>query len=548
MKCLSIFTQLPRKIAVVFLLLFLLPINALATFPDMDIALWDPHFSKTDRSKPEYLQILELAKNGHYNQALTIVQSLEKESPNKGTPFILKSLLLFEAGKYVASQKALQKARAIQPRHPAVHYQHCQLYRQLGVVDLAERSCNISVHQHPERPEAHYESALTLAAQGRMKAANKALKKAEALDPKNEVYAFEMGLNFNYLNETQQAIESFTKALTLKPDYLEAGYQLGYAYAIQNNLELAKKHLNQVYDTRTSDPDDQLKPHPQVEAARVLLEYLRTHGTAKLPTRIDPAKYHLGRSQKLYKEGDFGLSLFEIQTAARLDPENVSTRQILIGLSSLFLRIDVAEQAVNALIKSAGDNKGLKAKGLQELGDLYVIRGNMKKAFDYYTLAVNLGDPGKIAQTSLEELPEKDSIRRTELDSDWYLNPPDALNQKGEIFAYYGMVKRAVNLYSMALRMDPRNLDSKLNTAMAYYGDKQFNRAIAILEKTLVTHPAHPHLFSHHILLAKAYASTGNADDTLENLQKAKKINPAGLKTLKTDPVFNKVARDPVFE
>ncbi len=548
MKCPIFFNRPLLIFSAAFMALLLIPVNALATFPNMDVALWDPHFSKTDRSKPEYLQILELAKNKKFGQALTIVKSLEHEMPHKGTPLILKSLLLFETGKYVESQEAMQKARDIQPRHPAVHYHHCQLYRQLGVVELAESSCDIAVQQHPERPEAHYEAALTLAAQGMMKDSNKALAKAASLDPKNEMYLFQMGLNYNYLNELPKAIEAFTKALELKPDYLEAAYQLGYAYATQNNKEMAQKYLNRVYDTRQSDPDDALKAHPQVEAARVLLEFLRTNGTEKLPTKIEPAKYHLSRSQKLYKEGDYGLSLFEIQTAARLDPENVNTQQILIGLSSLFLRIKVAEDAVNRLLKRVSENKDLKAKGLQELGDLYVMRGNIKKAFDYYSQAVSLGDPGNIAQISLDELPANDSMGRTKPEKAWYLNPPEALNQKGEIFAFYGMYKRAVNLYSMALRMAPNNLDSKLNTAMAYYGDKQYNRAIAILEKTLVTHPRHSYLFSHYVLLAKAYSNSGNEEEALNFLQKAKEKNPDGLKKLKSDPVFSKLAKNPVFE
>lgn len=548
MKYQNIFSRKFPAAPLALFILLLFPLNAAATFPNMDIALWDPHFAKKDRSKPEYLQILELAKNRQYGQALTIVQSLEKEMPNKGTPLILKSLLLFEKGQYVESFEAMQKARDIQPRHPAVHYHHCQLYRQLGVVDLADRSCKISVQQHPERPEAHYESALTLAAQGRIEESNKALEEAESLDPKNASYSFQRGLNFNYLGDTAKAIEAFSKTLEIEPGHLEAAYQLGYAYATQNKMDLANKYLNQVYDTRQSDPDDKLKVHPQVEAARVLLEFLRTNGADKLPAHIEPAKYHMGRSQKLYKEGEYGLSLFEIQTAARLDPDNINTQQILIGLSSLFLRLDVAEKAVKNFLTQVQDKKDLKAKALQELGDLFVMRGNIPKARQQYTEAVSLGDPGEIAKTSLKELPPNDSSIRPAPLSGWHLDPPEALNQKGEVFAHFGMYERAVNLYSMALRMAPNNLNSKLNTAMAYYGGKQFNRAVAILEKTLVTHPKHPHLFSHRILLAKAYAQAGNEAEAIANLEKAKAINAGGLKALKTDPAFKNLAASPVFD
>ncbi len=520
--------------------LLIIPSNAQATFPALEIALWDSHFAKEDRNNPDYLQVLELAREKKFQPALVAVEGLSNASPNKGTPYILKSLLLYELGRYVDSYKVLQKAREIQPRHPAVHFIHCELYRELGVVELAERSCQIAVEQHPEQADAHYELALTLAAAGNMKEANDALKQAAELSPKNAEYDFQIGMNYNYLGKTAQAIKAFEQTLNKDPNHLEAAYQLGYAHASQNQLKLAEKYLNQVYDTRLDNP--------QVEAARVLLEFLKTNDPSQLPTKLEPAGYHRSRSQKLYQEGKYGLSLFEIQTAARLAPKDLEIQQILIGLSSMLLRIETAEKAVKHFIQVAGDNKELKAKGYQELGDMYVMRGNLNLAEENYMQAMELGDPGEISKISLDELPQTSAPQRISFTEPWYLNPAEALNQKGEVFAHYGMYKRAVNLYSMALRMDPNNLISKLDTAMAYYKSRQFNRAIAILEKTLVTHPNHSHIFSHRVLLAKAYAQAGNAEEAVNNLRKAKNINPGKISALKSDPALKSVADNPVFD
>ena len=511
-----------------------------ATFPGIEIALWDPHFAKEDRSDPQYLRILELARNRQYAEALKIAEQLIAERPEKGTPPILKGFLLYEMKRYREAFFSLQKGRSIQHRHPAIHYGLCQMYRHLGHVELSDRACTIAVNQHPEQPEAHYERALTLAAQGKMEDANRELAEAARLDPENPEYPYQEGLNWNYLNRPDQARKAFEKALALDPGHLGAGYQLGYLLATQNQTEQAENYLNRVYDTRRDDP--------QVEAARLLLEYLKKHGSAPLPTRVVPARYHLSRSQKLYQEGDYGLALFEIQTAARLAPDNLATQQILVGLASLLIRLDVAQQAVNHLIQITAEQPQLQAKAYQELGDLKLLQGDLAAARQAYRKAVELGDPDQLAQVSLEELPPPGRVKPFHHSDEWLLDPSEALNRKGEAFAHYGMFKRALALYGLALRLNPQNLESKLNTATAYYNSGQYNRAVALLEKILITHPNHPHLFSHRVLLARAYARKKDFKEAARNLELASRIKPEAVRALKSDPVFQALKDHPAFQ
>ena len=514
---------------------------AQATFPGKDISFWTEHEAKNDRKNPKYLQFHELAQNKDYEKARVLIDSIIAENPGKGTPRILKALLLNELGDYKKALRELQRGREIQRRHPAIHYGHCQIYRNLGEAVLSDRSCKITSQQHPKSPEAHYEYAQTLTAMGNMAVANQELNLAAELDPDNPIYFSEMGMNHFYLNQLKDAEKAFMKALALNPNDLESEYQLGYLYTVQNNLKKAQAHLNRVWDSR--------KDHPQVEAARILLEVIKKNQAGSLPEKVVPYKHHLSRSRALFQSSQYGLSLLEIQTAARLNPNDPAIHEILVGLSSMLLRLDLAEKSTTHLMAITKDNPAMQGRGFQELGDLSVMRGNLDTARAHYEKSKALGDPDKLAQLSLDELPLPDSKRPQALNpKEIFIKPIEALNRKGEVFAHYGMFQRALGVYAMVLKMDPTNLIGKLNSATAYYNGGQNNRAISLLEKIFVTHPNHQHVLSHHVLLAKAYVKKGDIDLAIKNLIWIKQTRPVTLQTLKNDPAFEKIKGHELFQ
>ena len=112
--------------------------------------------------------------------------------------------------------------------------------------------------------------------------------------------------------------------------------------------------------------------------------------------------------------------------------------------------------AAKEMIALAGEADIMSAKGYQELGDIEVIRGNLSEARIYYEKALKLTDPNGIARQTLDELPEKDELSTTSLQStEVFIEPSEALNRKGEIFAHYKMHERAISMYSLALRIKP---------------------------------------------------------------------------------------------
>ena len=512
-----------------------------ARFPDMDITLWDSHQAKEDRKNPAYLEIHKLIKEKQYDAAMTLIDRAHQQTPEKGTPLILKSLLLYEMKRYKESYTILQQGRNIQRRHPAIPFAHCRLYRIMGNVELSDQACKIAVYQHPNNKDSHYQFAQTLAGMGYMELANKELARAADLDASNAIYHFERGMNFFYLNDLNEAEQSFLKALSLNPDDLESGYQLGYLYALQKKFKKAETHLSRIWQTR--------QDHPKVEAARGLIELIKKGDTEKLPAHVNHHSYHLNRSRSLYQSGKYGLSLFEIQTAARLKPNDKATQQIVVAISSLLLRLDLTEKSVKQLIASHPDDKILQAKGLQELGDMKVMRGQLDQAKEYYKKSEAMGDPDGLAKTSLSELPPQTSDTRPALDStEPFFDPAIALNRKGEVFAHYGMYQRALALYSLALRVHPGHLMSKLNMAAAYYNMGTPHKTITLLERTLISHPDHEHILSHRALLARAYAQKGNREGAIENLELIRKAKPSILRALRSDPAFKSLKDHELFK
>ena len=504
--------------------------NSHATFPTMEIAHYEEAMTG-DRNDPEYLLINKLVKEKNYSAAMSLIEKKIVSAFNKSSAWMLKGMLLNETGKYREALTALRKGYQIEARHPAAQFSYCQIYRNLGAIDHSLRACQIAVNQHPDSKEARYEHAQTLQLIGDMKEANKELEAAARLDPDNPQFLHDQGENYLYLNQLDKAEDAFKKSLALDPEHLDSAYQLAFLYAVKKDTVESKSYLDRIIRSG--------KKHPKIESARSLLTLIKEGQLDKIPAKILPWKYHIGHSQSLYGMNKYGLSIIEAQTAARLKPDDRKIQITLVRLSTLFLRLSMIEKEVNKLLILAKDDRILQAKGYQELGDTYVMRGNIAQAKKYYEKALVMGDPFSIAKISLAELPADGSaFGDPVIIDDYFITPLKAWQKKGEVFDHFGMYNRALAIYSEILKMDPNSLMTKLNAAATYYKKTDYEKAIALLERILISQPAHEFSVEHHILLAKAYVKKEEADEAVKNLEKAVKLNPNAIKAILSDPVF----------
>ncbi len=376
---------------------------------------------------------------------------------------------------------------------------------------------------------------------GMMENANGELEQASRIDPANPRYHFERGMNYFYLNRAGDAEKAFLKALAADPNDSSSAYQLGYLHASKKEKDKALPYVKRVLD---GDKDN-----PYWQSAKTLLDYLNKDELDRLAMKTDPHEYHMGRSQALYRSGKYGLSLLEIQTASRLQPKDVKTLEILVGMTSALLRIEQDEASVARLIDLAKGDPVVEASGYQELGDIRVLQGDLDDARKNYEKALSLGDPNQLAKTSLAEFPKDPSTPILRANPDELIaQPAEGLNQKGEIFAHYGMYERAIAMFALAMQMDPSHLMSKLNIATAYYHAGKYDRSISILERILLTSGNHPHILAHRLLLAQAYAKNGNADACIKNLEIALKLNPGAKKAIAENPAFQSLKDRETFK
>ena len=523
------------KKALLTTILFLTTVApANATYPSPDVAHWDLSVS-SDRNDSGYQKVRDLVSKKQFDEAIAILDEKIIDQPKEATPEILKAVILNEKDEPLKALEVLLTGFKKERQHPALHFSFCQIHRKLGNGLTSEKACIIASQQHHQDPLAHYEFALTLMARGKAKEANKEFAESARLAPKNSMYPYERGMVFNYLNQNDEAEKSFKLAFALDKGNVESAYQLAYLYATRSDKKQAESYINHILDNH--------RDHPKANSAKLLKEYIYKGSADKLPLKVEPGQYHLSRSKSLYKSKQYGLCLIEAETAARLSPDDLKVQEILVGLHSMFLRLDMAEQSVEKFIEYAKKNNKLKSRGYQELADIEVLRGHLKKAKELYEKARGLGDPNGIAKASLEEFSEQvDSTERQPLNPNvLFINPINALNRKGEIFAHFGMYQRAMGIYSIVLRMSPTNLTALLNTATANYKNEKYNRTISILERLFVIHPNHKNIITHRLLLARSYVMKGDLGDGLKNLEIVLKMNPGLKKVITSDPTFEKL-------
>jgi tetratricopeptide (TPR) repeat protein len=338
-----------------------------------------------------------------------------------------------------------------------------------------------------------------------------------------------------------KAEAAFKKSLELDPNHLDSLYQLAFIYAVKKNTGKSKSYLNKIIKSG--------ERHPKVESAKGLMTLIEDDQLDKIPSKIISWKYHIGHSQSLYESKQYGPSLIEAQTAAKLKPDDKKIQITLVRLSILLLRLGLIEKEVNNLLKLAKDDRVMQAKSYQELGDTNVMRGNITQAKKHYEKALILGDPYSIAKISLAELP-KDGFANGKpvVIDDYFIDPLKAWQKKGEIFDHFGMYERALAIYSEVLKMDPNNLMTKLNAAATYYKKTDYEKSIALLERILISQPNHEFVIDHHILLAKAYLKKNDEEEAIINLEKVVKLKPKNIGSILSDPAFSSLKGNKSFK
>ncbi len=88
-------------------------------------------------TSPDYKKARALMENGHYQDAIPLLQAVNTSKPKISEPYINLGLALRNSGQPDAALTALQTAITLDPKNPASHHQLGILYREMGTFDAS---------------------------------------------------------------------------------------------------------------------------------------------------------------------------------------------------------------------------------------------------------------------------------------------------------------------------------------------------------------------------------------------------------------------------
>jgi tetratricopeptide (TPR) repeat protein len=207
----------------------------------------------------------------------------------------------------------------------------------------------------------------------------------------------------------------------------------------------------------------------------------------------------------------------------------------------------------------------------EDLGRLYLIRKQYREAQDLFhklTLeqpknAVYWNELG-ISFHNQTELASalKCYQKSSKLDSHY----ADAVNNAGTVYYEKKKYTRAIRSYKKAIQLREDFAGFYLNLGYAYFGVKDYENSIGAFRKALALDPdtfdaarsragtviqdrtVASDRAQFYFLLAKSFAQTGNVDRCLVYLKKAREEGYKNIDSVKSDPAFAVVMKDPAMQ
>jgi len=330
------------------------------------------------------------------------------------------------------------------------------------------------------------------------------------------------------LGELGSAVNSYEKAIAIKPDYAKAHYNLGGAYHELGQLE---RSFTSYESSIAIEPD-------HAEAHNNLGNVLRELG------QLDDAINSYEKAINLnpdYVEALYSISLV-LQNLGQFESMAKHLEKVLSiksdfaeAHSSLGIALKNMDQLDDAALSyqkaitikpdylEAHNNLGNIFKDLGQLDD--AVQSYQKAIAikpDYPTLHNNLG----IAFKELNQLDDAVSSYKKAIS----INPdyPDSHNNLGVTLFELGQLDNAVSSYKKALAINPDYAEAYNNLGTALKDLGQFKNAVQSYEKALAISPDYAEA---HNNLGNMLKKLGRLDDAILSYEKALTINSDDVDT-----------------
>jgi len=333
-----------------------------------------------------------------------------------------------------------------------------------------------------------------------------------------------LGVNFEKLQRTDDALEEYKSALTFQPDYVQAHNNLGVVYEKLGRLEEAVEE----YKTALSLQPDFVEAHNNLgnalEGAGRLDEALREYKTAiDINPAFSKAYYNLGLFY--YHHAEPSKALPALEKAVQIDPDYAKARN---NLGALYKDMGQYDKAIHEY-KTALSLQPDFAEAHTNLGIVYKLLGRLDEAVAEYQSALRL-DPDNVETHnnlgivySRMGRPEE-AIR--EFQTALTLKPDfaEVHNNLGNAYQKQGRREQALGEYKTAITLKPDYIEAHYNLGVGYYQQGHLSEALAEFEQTVRLKPDYAEA---HNNLGVIYKETGRLKEAIREFQSAVKLQPS---------------------
>ena len=356
------------------------------------------------------------------------------------------------------------------------------------------------------------------------------------------------GVEYVKLRLYPQAVNSFKSVLSRNPTDVNALFQLGNVYKLQEELELAIETLNEIFSiasTKDGSPTQQLYGFTHLALSEIYckqskLDIAEQHAIEAVQSLSTSADTHYRLGYIYAHQAKFDKALAAFNKALALKPNFVEVYEWL-GLIALMQQ---KPQEAVAHYKIAIQKKPYiqspyynLAKAYRLLGKVDAAKAQLKlfqQMKDYYDQTYALEgflaeDPKnttlrlKLAEIHLRH--KHISAAVATYQALIRLNPEFVVgyDKLGRLYMELNIPDRAIPMFQNVLRLKPDNMEAHVRLGWLYSNQKSYNKAEAYLKKVIEKMPKHT--LAYHGL-AEVYAKQGHIDKAITVYQHITQLEP----------------------
>ena len=348
--------------------------------------------------------------------------------------------------------------------------------------------------------------------------AYQSFRKALQLNPNLDEAHFNLAIILEERAKTDEAIAHYRKAVEIKPDFVKAHNNLGAAYLRQNKLDDAGVHLRKALrlDPKFAPAHNNmgLAHVKQGKLDEAVENYLRA---LELNPKLAEAQFNLGHA--LLMQGKAEQATMRFQKALQLDPDHAEAHN---NLGGQLLNQGKLDEALVHLKRAIGINPEL-AEAHNNVGIILIQQGDLVAAISHFQDAVRINPDFELANNNLQRaLAIRDSmdteIGKVQKELDARPADPGLHFKMGNLYLGQGQLRQAVVEFEKALALQPEFPEALNNLALAYISANQHDKALATFKKLIALQPDDA---STCYNIAILYAMQNKVDEAIAWLKKA---------------------------